>query len=87
MRLVARAVALLSAKREVEQLHAGASNDEEKECELDELHSKAERLEDKATTLSSECVDARSDADRLWEEGPQLQGTLREAILWAEEAK
>lgn len=55
----------------MEQLCAGASNAEE-ECELDELHSKAERLEDKVTRLSSKYVDARSDAYCLREEGPQL---------------
>jgi hypothetical protein len=72
MRSAARVEVLLSTLRQAGNLHASASCAEEKERELAELCSKAERLEDEETSLCSECVDARSDVDRLREEGSRL---------------
>jgi hypothetical protein len=62
----------------------GVACAEAKEHEHAELCSKAERLEGEATHLWYECNDAQSDADHLWEGGPNYKGpsVRRVCGLW-----
>jgi hypothetical protein len=51
------------------------------------LHADADCLRSEAACLRAGCLEARSDANRIWGEISLLQRDLREANLRAEEAE
>jgi chromosome segregation ATPase len=79
--------ALLTARWEVERLQADVARIEQRECELSMLHADADCLRSEAACLRAGCLEARSDANRIWGEISLLQRDLREANLRAEEAE